>query len=139
MIISQLRGRIRTMLKFENPTHYLIVHVGANDFGILPPGDLGSEIEKNLTLISRYHLLGTTIAWSQMLPRFNWRYSSDLVAMERCRYRTNNAVASYVLKYRGYYIRYPEIIRDRSLFEGDGVHLSLVANNILLNKLHRGI
>ena len=59
--------------------------------------------------------------------------------MERCRYRTNNAVASYVRKYGAYYIRYPEIIRDRSLFEGDGVHLSLVANNILLNKLHRGI
>ena len=46
MIISQLRGRIRTMLKFENPTHYLIAHVGANDFGVLPPGDLRSEIEK---------------------------------------------------------------------------------------------
>ena len=74
-----------------------------------------------------------------MLPRFYWMYSSDLDAMERCRYRTNNAVASYVLKYGGYYIRCPEIIRDRSLFEGDGVHLSLVANNILLNKLQGGI
>lgn len=139
MIISQLRGRIRTMLKFEGPPHYLIVHVGANDLGNLPAGDLRNEIKKNLRVISRYHLLGTKIVWSQMLPRFNWRYSSDLVKMERCRYRTNNAVASYVLKYGGYYIRYPEIIRDRRLFEADGVHLSLVANNIFLNKLQGGI
>lgn len=73
-----------------------------------------------------------------MLPRFNWRYSSDLVAMEMCRYRTTNAVESYVLKYGGYYIRYLEIIRDWSLFEANDIHLSLVANNILLNKLQGG-
>lgn len=35
------------MLKFEGPPHYLIVHVGANDLGNLPAGDLRNEIKKN--------------------------------------------------------------------------------------------
>ena len=70
-----------------------------------------------------------------MLPRINWRFSQDNNAMEKGRYRVNNAVASYVLRMGGLYIRYPEINRFSNLFATDGVHLSTVGNNIFLNKI----
>ena len=83
--------------------------------------------------------MGTKIIWSQILPRFKWRYSTDLIAMKKCRYRVNNSLATYILKHGGYYIRYPDIIRERKLFKDDGVHLAPVANNIFLNTLQGGI
>jgi hypothetical protein len=47
MLISQLRGRIKTMLKFEDPPHYFTVHIGANYLDNLPAADLRNEIKKN--------------------------------------------------------------------------------------------
>jgi len=34
------------------------------------------------------------IVWSQILPRFSWRYSDNFEAMERSRRRLNNCIAS---------------------------------------------
>jgi hypothetical protein len=59
--------------------------------------------------------------------------------MEKCRFRVNNSVATDVLKHGGYYIRYPDIIRERKLFKDYGVHLAPVANNIFLNTLQGGL
>ena len=139
MLTSQLRARIRTMSIYEDLPDFLIVHVGANDLGNMSVGDLRNNLQNTLRVISRYNLPGTKIVWSQMLPRFKWRYSSNLKTMETGRYRVNNGVASYVLNHGGYYIRYPEIVRNQSLFQADGVHLSPAANNIYLNKLQGGI
>jgi hypothetical protein len=41
------------------------------------------------------------IVWSQILPRFSWRYSDNFEAMERSRRRLNNCIASCVLKSGG--------------------------------------
>ena len=40
MLTNQLRSRIRTMLNFEYPPDYLIIHVGANDLASMSTLDL---------------------------------------------------------------------------------------------------
>ena len=40
MLTNQLRSRIRTMLSFEYPPDYLIIHVGANDLASMSTLDL---------------------------------------------------------------------------------------------------
>ena len=73
-----------------------------------------------------------TVVWSQMLPRKSWWYSEDVVAMNKCVRR----IAAYIVREGGCYIKYPDLkIEDELLFEKDGVHLSEVGNDILLNTI----
>lgn len=122
MLTSQLCDRIKTMSIYDDPPDFLIVHVGANDLGNMSVGDSRNKLQNTLRVISRYYVPGTKIIWSQMLPRFKWRYSSNLKAMETGRYGVNNGVASYVPSHGGYYIRYPEIVINQNLFQDDGGH-----------------
>lgn len=138
MKASQLRGQILTMLQYEDPPQYLLIHVGANDIGETRTDDL-REYLKNVVTDMSDTLSNTQIIWSQMLPRKQWRYSLDNVAMEKSRYRVNNSVASYNLKIGGLYIRYPEIHKNCNLFKPDGVHLKPVGCQILLNILQGGL
>lgn len=135
---SQLRGHIKIMLKYEDPPEFLIVHVGTNDLGNMSLGDLRNKLQRILKLVAE-DLPGTRLVWSQMLPRLKWRYSKNNKAMEKGRYRVNNAVAKFILNSGGYYLRYPDIVRNEKLFNPDGVHLSCIGNNIFINTLQAGI
>ncbi|CAC5372847.1 unnamed protein product [Mytilus coruscus] len=97
MVTSQLRRHLRIMLRYEDPQKVLVIHVGANDLGNLKTKNLGKNLIQVMTLISK-DLPDIKIVWSQMLPRLKWRYSSDIKAMEKCRYSVNNAVANYILE-----------------------------------------
>ncbi|CAG2229749.1 unnamed protein product [Mytilus edulis] len=83
--------------KYEDPPKFLVVHVGANDLGNIKTKDLREKLIQAMTFISK-DLPDTKIVWSQMLPRLKWRYSNDGKAMEKCRYRVNNAVANFILE-----------------------------------------
>jgi hypothetical protein len=80
------------------------------------------------------------IVWSQILPRFSWRYSDNFEAMERSRRRLNNCIASCVLKSGGCYIRYPDL-KHTAIFKDDGVHLTELENEllVLLNNIQGAI
>ena len=138
MVTSQLRRQIRIMKTYEDPPKFLVVHVGANDLGNLKTKDLREKLIQAMTFISK-DLPDTKIVWSQMLPRLKWRYSNDSKAMEKCRYRVNNAVANFILESGGYYIRYPDISRTENMYKSDGVHLSVIGNNIFLNSIQGGL
>ncbi|CAG2258146.1 unnamed protein product [Mytilus edulis] len=138
MVTSQLRRQIRIMKKYEDPPKFLVVHVGANDLGNIKTKDLREKLIQAMTFISK-DLPDTKIVWSQMLPRLKWRYSNDSKAMEKCRYRVNNAVANFILESGGYYIRYPDISRTENMYKSDGVHLSVIGNNIFLNSIQGGL
>ncbi|CAC5361891.1 unnamed protein product [Mytilus coruscus] len=123
MVTSQLRRQIRIMLKYEDPPKFLVIHVGANDSGNVKTKDLGENLIQAMTFISK-DLPDTKIVWSQMLPRLKWRNSNDSKAMEKCRYRVNNAVANYILESGGYYIRYPDISRTENMYKSDGLQFT---------------
>ena len=56
--------------------------------------------------------------------------------MEITRKRINRGIRSYILKYGGYVVKYSDFDdRHPGVFLDDGVHLSLIRNNIFLNQL----
>lgn len=52
MRASQLGGKIQTMLRYEDPPNYLLIHVGANDIGNRKVGDLRNYLTNVVTQIS---------------------------------------------------------------------------------------
>ena len=69
--------------------------------------------------------------WSSILLRRSWRYSNDDRAMEITQKCINRGIRSYILKYGGYVVKYPDFDdRHPGLFLDDGVHLSFIGNDI---------
>jgi len=88
------------MLQFEDPPSYPVVHVGGNDIGKENIGYLRNNLKLFLRTIQR-KLPNTIIVWSQILPRRSYRFFTNNKAMEKCRYRLNNAIAKFVLEEMG--------------------------------------
>ena len=81
-------------------------------------------------------LPNTKFIWSQIVPRYNWRYSKNSKAMNCAAVRLNNYAASLIVGLSGKYIKYPEISWDnRGMFGKDGVHLSQLGNSFFLYNL----
>ena len=131
MTLEKLREQITTMMKYEDPPKFIVIHIGGNDIGASKVEHLRNDVKHVLTWVAR-NLPNTLIIWSQILPRINWRYSENFDAMERCRYRINNYVAFFVIRNGGAYIRYPEIKVNNSFICSDGVHLTDLGNNVFL-------
>ena len=81
------------------------------------------------------YLPNSSIVWSQILPRTNRRYSESRNSMMTCRLGINSAIASFVLKNGGHYIKYPDILPNSTYLKEDGVHLTDLGNDIFLNNL----
>ena len=137
MVVHHLRGHIHSMLEIRDPPKYLVIHVGANYLGNKKVGYLRNEIKFILRGLLRI-MPQTVLVWSQILPRFSWRYSDNFEAMERCRRRLNNCIASFILKTGGCYIRHPELTHP-ALFKDDGVHLTDLGNELFLNNIQGAI
>jgi len=106
MVIEQIKKQrvtIVTMLQYEDPPNYIFLHVSANNIGHSKICHIRNQLKVTINWIHN-KLPNTIIIWSQILPRSCWRYSSNLIAMEKCRYRLNNSIASYVLRLGGRYI-----------------------------------
>ena len=138
MVIGQLKQQIRKMLTFEDSPSIVIIHLAGNDIGRVKIGHLRNDIKSIISWI-QHEMPNTLLVWSQILPRNAWRYSESRKAMEKCRYRLNNSIATFVLNQGGAYIRYPEILSDKNLLSTDGVHLTTLGTNILLNTLRGGL
>ena len=88
-----------------------------------------------ITNLSRM-LPGCSVIWSSMLPRRSWRFSNNDRPMEITRKRINRGIRSYMLKYKGYVVKYPDCDdRHLGLFLDDGVHLLFIGNGIFVNQL----
>ena len=136
--VKDVEKMIRTMLRYEDPPAIFILHIGGNDIGLIKGKELITQ------LIHLFHYIqqsmpSTMLVWSQILPRLAWRYSDNGDAMEKIRNRVNTAVASYLTKSKGCYIRYPDIKANSKMLLKDGVHLTTVGNNVFLNTLQGGL
>lgn len=138
MSVYRLKQQIRTMMRLEDAPHFLILHIAGNDIGSRKIGYLRNDLKSILRWVTRV-LPNTIIIWSQVLPRITWRYSSNLSAMEKCRYRINNTIASYILNNGGCYVRYPDIRANHTFLTADGVHLTEIGNSVFLNTLQGAI
>jgi hypothetical protein len=112
-----------------------VPHCGGNDIGDVPCGAQFHQMKFTITILSRM-LPGCSVIWSRILPRRSWWYSNNDRAMEITRKRINRGIRSYILKYGGYVVKYPDFDdRHPGVFLDDGVHLSFIGNNIFLNQL----
>lgn len=138
MRLSQLERQIDTILSFEEAPSILIIHVAANDIGLIRSGYLQLLIKRRLSWLFE-NFPDTLIVWSQMLPRSNWRYSENRQAMEKVRNRLNSTVSKFVITHGGCVIRYPDIKASPTFMKDDGVHLKWIGNEILLNTIQGAI
>lgn len=74
---KQVCPKVRSLLKVEDPPHYLLVHCGGNDIGQEDKCVvLRENIKKGLDKLQNL-LPNTTLIWSQVLPRLQWRGEVD--------------------------------------------------------------
>lgn len=133
MIWRELNKVINTMMYYESAPSYIILHLGGNDIGKTKVGVLRNEM-KNTVLNINNQMPHTGIIWSQILPRIQWRHSSNNQAMNDCRSRINNALAAQIMGLGGCYLKYPDILPNFTFIqEKDGVHLTELGNDIFLN------
>ncbi|XP_054828798.1 uncharacterized protein LOC129341752 [Eublepharis macularius] len=122
-----------------DPPHILVVHLGANDLGLLQGKALSSQALSDMRLIvSRWP--GVLIMWSAMIPRRVWREAEDRTAIERARMKANRAIQKGLGEGLGVYLPHPRIRAEfPDLYRGDGVHLSQAGNVIFLTDLRQGL
>ena len=93
LVIEQIMKQIVTMLQYKDPPNYIFLHVSANNSSHSKICHIRNQLKMTINWIHN-KLPKAIIIWSQILPRFCWRYSSNLIAMEKCRYWLNNSIAS---------------------------------------------
>ena len=132
---DNLVSLIHGLVNFTGIPRAVLIHCGGNDIGDVPNGALLYHMKFTIAILSRM-LPGCSLIWSSILPRSNWRYSDNDHAMETTRKRINRGMRSYILKYGGYVINYPDFNdRHPGLYNQDGVHLSFIGNDIFLNQI----
>lgn len=135
----ELKRKLFFLTQYEESPDYLIIHCGVNDIGAIDLFSLIQKIKTHLQFI-KVQFPQSTLVWSQMPPRYKWRYSNDNKAMERCRLKANRVAASSVLKLGGCYIKHPDLLRNMSQFlMPDGVHLNELGNKLFLNNFQGGL
>lgn len=133
MKLWQVKRKVRTLLRFEDAPSYLMIHCGGNDIGEFSVLQTRKSAKTVINFLKNT-LPNTKIIWSHVLPRQNWLHSQNAHAMERCRTRLNGHAASECLRSGGASVKYPDIkLTNDSLWNVDGVHLSNIGNDVLLN------
>ena len=77
--------------------------------------------------------------WSGILPRSQYRNEISHSNLEKNRIRINSCIGKFVIKNGGAYIKYPDILENKSDLFRDHVHLSDLGSDIFLNTLAGGI
>lgn len=74
MVLSQLLPKLRVLRRIENDPDVLIIHCGANSLGLIELKSLLEKLQDTLEQIAKL-FPRSKLVWSNLLPRFNWRYS----------------------------------------------------------------
>ena len=112
----------------------LVLHCGGNDIGFKPMVEVTWEA-KTICDQLKSLLPHTILVWSQILPRKSWRYIAMTSVAERSRKRINSCISTYYINRGGRTVKYPDITNDFRLFKADGVHLSVLGCDLMLNNL----
>ena len=139
MKLLDLVPKLRILLRYEDPPRYLIIHCGANNVGQTSTERLIQVLIATLLEVCSL-FPASSIVWSSSLPRFSWRFSTNVRAMNKIRARLDREAIKFLTARDGHYIKHPQFSTKPShLFLPDGVHLSQIGNDLLLNNFQGAI
>jgi hypothetical protein len=117
----------------------MLIHCGRHDIPTKQNGHLIFEIRQGLS--NNMSLMPySTIIWSSILPRKEWRYANTNDADEGTGKRVNMDVRCFLHKFNGKVIHHPDLEDFHPiLFKNDGVHLSYIGNDIFINALQSAL
>ena len=118
---------------FVSPTEtgYLLFQIGGNDVGAFPETEWLRALEEGVAFAGA-RFPGLMPIWSDMFPRFAWRYKTP----EACtahRARLQRKARGLMYASGGLVFRHPKI--NGSMIGPDGVHLTEAGNRVFLQEL----
>ena len=108
----------------------IVIHAGANDLGKFNTWDLLCEMKRDLHAIALM-FPGSTLAYSEMVPRLLWSPQGSLFYVDRIRRRLNRTIHGFMSSISGSSFRHFELEGFLpGLFRDDKVHLSGIGLDI---------
>lgn len=135
MRLHDINSAVSQMLDIhKSPPAIIVIHCGGNDIGQMPIHLINVNLKAIMsTLLIR--LPKTLLVWSDILPRKLWRNEITHKKLEKCRQRTNSYIGNFMVDNSCATIHYPEIHESIEGLYRDGVHLSTLGYDIMLNTL----
>ena len=139
MCWNQLLPEMKALLQKHRPPRVVVVHLGGNDLASTSLVVLIRQMKKDLSLLKQ-RLPHTQLVWSEVAARAKYRGANDDAKVEKARKTLNASIRQHVVKLGGFCIRHPQIVWHAShLYRTDGVHLSNVGNDMLLQNWCDGL
>lgn len=134
LLSEQVVGITQALLNWQPPPTYFMLHAGGNEVGQISGSVLRNQL-KQIIQILQFLMPNTVLIWSCILPRLQWRYSTNTKAMENVRIRINREIVNYIKQVGGKAIRYPDFQDKAPGLFSDDCHLSFIGNDIFLNTI----
>ena len=135
LILDEVIGVTKTLLQIEYAPNYFVLHAAGNDLGRSSCLDMCNKPIGPEGIIDQLRILMpyTTIVWSYILPRLQWRYSRNTKAMENVCIRVSRELIRFMKVTGGKAIRYHDFHDKSPSLLSDGTHLSFIGNDIFVN------
>ncbi|XP_053571477.1 uncharacterized protein LOC128661226 [Bombina bombina] len=136
---ADLPGLLQDAMKRWEKPHVLIIHLGGNDLGSIPGWDLSAVIQSDLCTFKAW-MPGVRMGWSNIIPRLTWRHMASHRTAFQVRKKLNRDVRKLMFELRGFVVEHKTIAEaDRSLYRGDGVHLSNHGMDLFIEDLRQSL
>ncbi|XP_070403981.1 uncharacterized protein [Nothobranchius furzeri] len=127
--------RFYSEARTHGPPDILVVHAGGNDLGHVSPGELASQIQKDLSHLHK-DFPEMRIAFSAINERQSWGYGQP-GRINNNRKQVNSSLRRAVKSFGGLVIEHPEVrFFNNALFLPDRVHFSKRGNSLFLGSIH---
>ena len=127
--------KLRYLSTLQEPPHFVLMHCGGTDLGLISVLKLLYRIKWDIRLIASV-FPNCKLIWSFVLPRISWRTSQNARSIEQARNRVNRFAAREIFDCGGRIIRHPQFIgKPQNLYHADGVQLSKLRNYLFLNNI----
>ncbi|CAJ0940127.1 unnamed protein product [Ranitomeya imitator] len=136
---NEVLKEVHNNARLDRIPDILVLHVGGNDLGIRPCLELIRDIKHDLLRL--WASFGDVlVVWSDIVPRRCWRHARSADKVNKARIKVNRAVAKFVVKNGGLFVRHLELEQGGVDFLlGDGVHLNAVGTDLWSLDLQNGI
>ena len=136
---SRVLSEVQRYARLDRPPDVLLLHVGGNDLGIRPIGDLMTAVKADvLTLRASFPRM--LIVWSDIVARTTWRMARSVDRVNKGRIKVNKVLGRFVAKHGGLVVRHRELELNLGLYLlRDGVHLTDVGTDLWVLGVQVGI